>query len=126
MTDTNPVDAILRNLSSFGLMDALLPRRSRRFCVGAEIPDGVFAYKSRLDPAPLSEPEELLLLAACGAGWHNLIYRARRYAPALSNYSGSATGRTFRSAAGFHTSVTFFTNDRGVFYLDARHAATEN
>jgi hypothetical protein len=30
-------------------------RRARRFFMGAEIPDGVLAYKSRHQPVPLSE-----------------------------------------------------------------------
>ncbi|MHC4207776.1 MAG: hypothetical protein ACYSTT_24235, partial [Planctomycetota bacterium] len=65
------------DMLSFGLIESLLGRRSRRFFMGAEIPDGVFAYKSRHDPAPLSELEKLLVLAACGGNtsWHNMIYR---------------------------------------------------
>ncbi|HEU4360584.1 MAG TPA: hypothetical protein VFR27_03635, partial [Mycobacterium sp.] len=39
------------------------------------------------------------------------------YAPSLPNYSGSATGRTFPSAAGFHTSQVFFTDDTGSYLL---------
>lgn len=35
-----------QDLLSFRFLDALLGRRSRRFFVGAEIPDGVFANKS--------------------------------------------------------------------------------
>jgi hypothetical protein len=109
---------------SFGLMEALLGRRSRRFFRGAEIPDGVMAYRSRHPPFPLSELEKLLVVTACGGntGWHNLIYRAERYAPFLSNYAAAAGGRTFPSAAGFHTSMTFFTDDEGVYVLDARDA----
>ncbi len=38
----------IQDMLSFGLVEALLGRRSRRFFMGAEIPDGVFAYKSRL------------------------------------------------------------------------------
>jgi hypothetical protein len=108
----------------FGLVEALLGRRSRRFFMGAEIPDGVFAYKSRHDPVPLSELEKLLVVGACGSntGWHYMIYRAKRYAPHLSNYAGAAGGRTFPSSAGFHTSMTFFTDDNGVYVLDARDA----
>ena len=45
---------------------ALLGRRSRRFFMGAEIPDGVLAYKSRHEPVPLSELEKLLVVTACG------------------------------------------------------------
>lgn len=113
-------DAMLR----FGLFDALLGRRSRRFFMGAEIPDGVFAYKSRHKHMPLSELEKLLLVAACGGNtsWHNMIYRGEVYAPYLSNYAGAAGGRTFPSAAGFETSTTFFTDDDGVYVLDARDA----
>ena len=109
---------------SFGLVEALLGRRSRRFFMGADIPDGVFTYKSRHAPVPLSELEKLLVVLACGGNtsWHHLIFRAQRYAPYLSNYAGAAGGRTFPSAAGFHTSMTFFTDDDGVYILEARDA----
>ena len=109
---------------NFGLVEAILGRRSRRFFMGAEIPDGVFAYKSNQKIMPLSELETMLVVMACGGNtsWHHLIFRAERYAPFLSNYAGAAGGRTFPSAAGFHTSMTFFTNDEGVFVLEARDA----
>jgi len=112
------------DMLNFGLVEALLGRRSRRFFRGAEIPDGVFAYRSRHAPEPLSELETLLVVAACGGntGWHHLIARAERYAPHLSNYACAAGGRTFPSAAGFHTSQTFFTDDSGVYVLDNRDA----
>ena len=111
-------------LLSFGLVEALLGRRSRRFFMGAEIPDGALAYKSASDPLPLSELERLLVVAACGTntGWHHLIFRAARYAPHLSNYAGAAGGRVFPSSAGFHTSRTFFTDDTGLYLLDVRDA----
>lgn len=111
-------------MMDFSLVEALLGRRSRRFFLGAEIPDGVFAYESKHEPLPLSELEKLLVVTACGGntGWHNMIYRAQRYAPHLSNYAGAAGGRTFPSAAGFHTSMTFFTDDEGVYVLDNRNA----
>ena len=47
-----------------------------------------------------------------------MIYRAKRYAQCLSNYSVAAGGRSFPSAAGFHTSETIFTDDEGVYLLD--------
>jgi hypothetical protein len=37
---------------AFALVEALMGRRARRFFMGAEIPDGVFAYKSRHQPVP--------------------------------------------------------------------------
>jgi hypothetical protein len=111
-------------IHDFGLIEALLGRRSRRFFMGAEIPDGVFAYKSKQEPLPLSELEKLLVVAACGGNtaWHNLIYRGQVYAPHLSNYAGAAGGRVFPSAAGFHTSQTFFTDDDGLYLLEMRDA----
>lgn len=112
------------DMMSFGLVDALLGRRSRRFFMGAHIPDGVFAYSSRKTPQPLSELEKMLVVSACGGNtaWHHMIYRGDIYAPHLSNYAGAAGGRVFPSAAGFHTSTTFFTDDEGLYVLDMRDA----
>ncbi|MBD3243521.1 MAG: hypothetical protein GF331_23225 [Chitinivibrionales bacterium] len=122
--DKNTTPPGFHDMLDITLIEALLGRRSRRFFMGAEIPDGVFAYKSRKPATPLSELEKLLVVGACGAntGWQNLIYRAQRYTPHLSNYAGAAGGRTFPSAAGFHTSMTFFTDDEGVYVLEARDA----
>ena len=113
-----------KDLLSFGFIEALLGRRSRRVFMGAEIPDGVFAFKSKQKLVPLSELEKLLVVAACGgnSSWNNLIYRAQLYAPHLSNYAASSGGRTFPSAAGFHTSKTFFTDNNGIYVLEARDA----
>jgi hypothetical protein len=96
----------LRDLASFPLLDAIYGRRSRRFSLGAEIPDGVFTYASKHDPLPLTDLERMLVLTSVAGttGWHYGITRHARYAPHLSNYSAAATGRTFPSAAGFHTS----------------------
>ena len=123
MNEKNRDDALRRALA-FPLSQALLGRRSRRFLMGAEIPDGVLAFTSRYRPLPLSELEKLLVVTACGSntGWHHMLHRAERYAPHLSNYSGAAGGRTFPSAAGFRTSMTFFTDDEGVYVLDDRDA----
>jgi hypothetical protein len=38
-----------QDMLSFPLIEALLGRRSRRFFMGAKIPDGVFAYQSSLE-----------------------------------------------------------------------------
>ncbi|AKB67957.1 hypothetical protein [Methanosarcina mazei] len=108
----------------FRLMDALFGRRARRFFMGASIPDGYFKYKSKYHPLPLTEWEQMAVLSAAAGntGWHNLIMRGERYAPALSNYACSAGGRTFPSAAGFHTSELFFTDDNGVYFFETRDA----
>ena len=63
----------------------------------------------------------LVLTAAAGnTGWHYMITRHARYAPHLSNYSGAAGGRTFPSAAGFHTSEVFFTDDEALSLRNPR------
>lgn len=97
------------DMLDFGLVDALLGRRSRRFFRVAGILDGVLAYDSGYGPLALTELERLLVVGACGANtsWHHMIYRAARYAPHLSNYARAAGGRTFPSAAGFYTGVSF-------------------
>lgn len=119
-----PEEEILEALLRFPFLEALLGRRSRRFLRGAEIPDGPLAYASRHEPAPLSETERLLILTALSGstGWHHSITRHDRYAPHLANYPGTAGGRTFPSAAGFHTSELFFTDDSGAYFLSSRDA----
>jgi hypothetical protein len=109
---------------NFRLSDALFGRRARRFFMGASIPDGYFRYTSAHKAMPLSETEQMVVLTAMGGntGWHNLIMRGQRYAPYLSNYACTAGGRTFPSAAGFHTSELFFTDDEGVYILKTRDA----
>jgi hypothetical protein len=112
----------LNDLLKFPLMEAIAGRRARRFCMGAEIPDGVLSFKSKNDPLPLSEIEQLLVLTAMGGvtGWHFAIMRHARYAPKLSNYCASPVGRTFPSAAGFITSELFFTDDNGTYFFPTR------
>ncbi len=114
----------LQDLLNFPFVDALFGRRSRRFFRGAEVPDGPLAFKSRHRPIPLSELERLLILTAAGGntGWHNSITRHDRYAPHLSNYPAAAGGRTFPSAAGFHTAELFFTDDSGTYIFETRDA----
>src|SRR5918992_987425 len=114
----------LQELAAFPLVEALLGRRSRRFALGDEIPDGPLAYSSKHEPLPLTALERMLVLSAMGGttGWHYSITRHARYAPHASNYAGGAAGRTFPSAAGFHTAELFFTDDSGVYFFPTRDA----
>lgn len=120
MSEQDALEELLR----FPFVEALFGRRSRRFFRGAEIPDGPLAYTSRHEPLALSETERLLILTALSGvtGWHNSITRHERYAPHVSNYPGSAGGRTFPSAAGFHTSELIFTDDSGTYIVETRDA----
>ncbi|MGC2483602.1 MAG: hypothetical protein WA398_07560, partial [Nitrososphaeraceae archaeon] len=114
----NTLDDFLK----FPLAEAIAGRRARRFCMGAEIPDGVLSFKSKHRPMPLSEIEQLIVLSYMGGvtGWHFAIMRHERYAPKLSNYSASPVGRTFPSSAGFTTSELFFTDDKGTYIFPTR------
>ncbi|MFP2904360.1 hypothetical protein ACLESD_04745 [Pyxidicoccus sp. 3LFB2] len=119
-----PLPSGFEDVLSFPLLQALLGRRARRFSMGAAIPDGPLAHTSRHEPLPLSELEQLLVLLAAGGntGWHYAITRNAHYAPHFPNYAGAAGGRTFPSAAGFHTSELFFTDDSGVYLFATRDA----
>jgi hypothetical protein len=114
----------LRELSEFPLLQSLYGRRSRRFALGAEIPEGPLAYRSSREPMPLTELERMLVLSSMGGttGWHFAITRNATYAPHFPNYSGAAGGRTFPSAAGFHTAELFFTDDSGTYFFPTRDA----
>lgn len=109
---------------NFPLVAALLGRRARRFALGDRLPDGPLAFTSRHAPLPLSELEQLIVLTAAGGntGWHYAITRNARSAPQVPNYAGAAGGRTFPSAAGFHTSELFFSDDTGVYFFPTRDA----
>lgn len=106
----------------YPLIDALHNRRARRFSMGAELPDGPLAFKSKHEPVPLSDLEQMMVLTstAGNTGWHHMIFRNKNYAPYLSNYSAAAGGRTFPSAAGFHTSEFFYTDDNGIYFFPTR------
>ena len=112
----------LTTAAEFPLLEAIHGRRSRRFARGASIPDGPLTYQSKHDPEPLSELEQMLLLTTVSGntGWSNLIPHNGNYAPKIPNYAGAAGGRTFPSAAGFHTTDFFFTNDDGVYFLSTK------
>jgi hypothetical protein len=119
--------AAIAGLLEFPLVAAISGRRSRRFPVGGAIPAGELAFTSAKPPQPLSEVERALVLATVTGvtGWNFGITHHPGYAPALPNYAGSAGGRSFPSAAGFHTTDFFFTDDSGTWFLSSRDAAPD-
>lgn len=114
----------LYEAARFPLVDAIYGRRSRRFAKGTEIPGGPLRYKSKEAAQPLTEMQQLLLLTAVSGntGWSNLIPYNPFYEPRIPNYLAAAGGRSFPSAAGFHTSDVFFTDDEGVYFFPTRDA----
>ncbi len=115
--------AALAELAQFPLFAALTGRRSRRFPVGGRIPAGALAFTSRQPVQPLSDVERALLVSTTGGvtGWNFGITANPSLCAGLPNYSGSATGRTFPSAAtASYTSQLFFTDDTGTYLLPSR------
>jgi len=105
---------------TYPLFEALYGRRSRRFGLGFEMPEGPFRYKSAHTPVPLSELEEALLVGA-GAGFSGLAFWDL---PTPPLYRGRS-GRTFPTTRpGGHTAL-FFTNDEGFYVLEAKVAASK-
>ncbi len=51
-------------LLGFPLVQALFGRRARRFGLGMEIPTGPLAFRSEKDPLPLTNLEQMILVAA--------------------------------------------------------------
>jgi len=104
------------------LFEALYGRRSRRFGLGFEMPEGPFRYKSPHTPVPLSEIEEALLVGA-GAGFSGLALWDLPTPPPTLYLRRS--GRTFPTTRpGGHTAL-FFTNDEALYVLDANLTASK-
>src|SRR5215831_3209452 len=98
---------------SYPLFEALYGRRSRRFGLGFEMPEGPFRYQSAHAPVPLSEIEEALLVGA-GAGCSGLAFWDLPTPPPYRRRSG----RTFPATRAGGQTTLFFTNDEGFYVLD--------
>ena len=105
---------------SYPLFEALYGRRSRRFGLGFEMPEGPFRYKSAHPPVHLSEIEEALLVGA-GAGFSGL---ALWDLPTPAPYR-RRSGRTFPTTRPGGQTALFFTNDEGLYVLDGNIAASK-
>src|ERR1700758_3998392 len=105
---------------SYPLFEALYGRRSRRFGLGFEMPEGPYRYKSAHTPVPLTEIEEALLVGA-GAGFSGL---ALWDLPTPAPYR-RPSGRTFPTTRPGGQTALFFTNDEGLSLLDADVAASK-
>src|SRR4029077_2794340 len=104
---------------NYPLFEALYGRRSRRFGLGFEMPEGPFRHKSPHAPVPLSELEEALLVGA-GAGFSGMAFWDLPTPPLYPGLSG----RTFPTTrSGGHTAL-LFSKDRGFYVLDGDVAAT--
>jgi hypothetical protein len=102
--------------AQYTLLDALRFRRSRRFCLGMDLPDGPLKYRSRYNPVPLTEREEALLaFAACGITGPAVADLAYNH-DAGGNIMAGLVGRTISSGDGIQAVSLFVINDDGVWY----------
>lgn len=112
----------------YGLIDALIGRRSRRFALGMTIPDGPLAYRSRYEPMPLSASERTLLAfsAAGVTGWNLGMPHTASGAPEEgANYPMRFLGRTAPSAAGIESSEVLIADDSGTYITQTRNLSAE-
>ncbi|CAN5785633.1 hypothetical protein BH23GEM9_BH23GEM9_29310 [soil metagenome] len=114
--------ARLEELLEFPLIHALFGRRARRFAQGMEIPSGPLAYRSAKDPLPLSELEQMILVAAATgvSGWSFGIPFGPRRPESHAEFTLRFTGRTAPTAAGLGTPALFYTDDDGCYCTRTR------
>lgn len=114
-------------LLEFPLMQALFGRRARRFGLGMEIPSGPLAFRSEKSPLPLTELEQMILVAAATgvSGWSFGLPFGPRTPESHGEFTLRFTGRTAPTAAGLGTPALFFTDDRGCYCTRTRDVQPE-
>ncbi len=106
----------LNALRDYPLLKTILERRSRRFGLGFEIPNGAFQYRSEKAPVPLTPLEEAILaFAAVGVTGLNLL--DWQYQDVTGNTMINFTGRAFPSACAAYGTELIYTNDEGVYWV---------
>jgi hypothetical protein len=118
--EMRPTPELLDAVWRYPLFEALYGRRSRRFGLGFEMPEGPFRYRSAHAPVPLSELEEALLVGA-GAGFSGFAFWDLPTPPA----SARRNGRTFPTTRSGGCTALFLTNDEGSTFsmLTSRRAS---
>jgi hypothetical protein len=108
-------------------MEAIYGRRSRRFGLGSEIRSGPLAFKSSADPFPLTEREQLALVASATgvSGWTFGVPFGPANPGVHAEFTERYTGRTAPTAAGIGTPALFFTDDEGCYITDTRDVPPE-
>lgn len=101
----------------YPLFDAIMGRRSRRFGLGMEMASGPFQYKSDKRAIPLNDLETAMLVAAATATTGPILAETE-----LPGGMVKTIGKPYPSAMGSHRARLFFTNDDGVFVVNADKA----
>jgi hypothetical protein len=102
----------------YPLFEAVLNRRSRRFGLGMELKDSTLEFTSDHDPVPLDELEEALLVWS-GTGLTGLCLADLPPETGIDLLC-QWTGRTWPSACNNHGTELFFTNDKGLYFIDVK------
>ncbi len=102
----------------YPLFDAIFNRRSRRFGLGMELTDSSLEFKSSAPPIPLDEIEEALLVWA-GTGLTGLCLADLPPETGIDLLC-QWTGRTWPSACNNHGTELFFTNDKGLYFVNVK------
>ncbi|MHA6668513.1 hypothetical protein ACX3O0_06540 [Homoserinimonas sp. A447] len=112
------------DFTEFPLIDAIAGRRSRRFGLGMELPNGPLAFRSQAEPVPLSELERSILVAAGTGvtGWSFGVPYGPDRPQEHAHYTQRFTGRTAPTASGIGTPMLFATDDSGTYLTNTRDA----
>lgn len=116
--DSKRIEALLQ----YPLLQALFGRRARRFGLGMEIPSGPLTFRSERHPLPLTELEQILLVAAATgvSGWTFGVPFTPRKPDAHAEFTLRFTGRTAPTAAGLGTPTLFYSDDTGCYCTRTR------
>lgn len=101
----------------YPLYDAIMGRRSRRFGLGMEMESGPFTYRSDREPVGLNDLETAMLVAAATATTGPILAETT-----LPGGMVKTIGKPYPSAMGSHRARLFFTNDHGVYVVNADQA----
>ncbi|MBL9155765.1 MAG: hypothetical protein JNK37_25030 [Verrucomicrobiales bacterium] len=116
-----PAPPGFEDLQAYPLLEAMGHRRSRRFALGAEMPEGPLGYQSRSSPVPLSTLEEAVLVhgAAGLTGFcaADLPYRSQEEEQAGGNVMAGLRGRAIPSADAIHSTSLFIINDEATWHF---------
>jgi hypothetical protein len=117
----------LSDLLRFPLLQAIFGRRARRFGLGMALPSGPLAFESAAEQVPLTEREQMILVAAATgvSGWNFGVPFGPRTPDSHAEFTLRFTGRTTPTAAGLGTPALFFTDDDGCYCTRTRDVPPE-
>lgn len=115
MPELTQIPEGLEECFKYPLLEALFNRRSRRFGLGMEMAGEPLRYKSAVEPIPLSELEEAVLVWAA-TGLTGLCLGDLPPRTGLT-WLIQWTGRTWPCACNGHGTELFYTNDSGTYMV---------